>query len=220
MCNMVRIRSAIQIANRNFVAGMHWTELPNKSSDQIGKSCPKNVQKLCSKGVVGHFSVIFFSHFFRHFVVVLFFWAVQRFARCNRNSLAIWRLPRCVSVAILKRQIKSCKILRRAKWGRCYMGAFPNLSRNVPFCPRLSSFVLFCPRSGTQEGQKRTNGDKMVDFGPNWETPPFSIYPHLALLKNLKVWLGLLWTTVFLWEILLVSGSDVWNHKRFAIWST
>ena len=63
------------------------------------------------------------------------------------------------------------------------MGAFPNLSRNVPFCPRLSSFVPICPRSGPQEGQKRTNGDKTGHFGTNWETPPFSIYPHLAPLK-------------------------------------
>ena len=64
------------------------------------------------------------------------------------------------------------------------MGAFPNLSRNVPFCPRLSSFVPICPRSGPQEGQKRTNGDKTGHFGTNWERPPFSIYPHLALLNS------------------------------------
>ena len=63
------------------------------------------------------------------------------------------------------------------------MGAFPNLSRNVPFCPRLSSFVPICPRFGPQEAQKRTNRDKMGHFGTNWETPPFSIYPHLALFK-------------------------------------
>ena len=63
------------------------------------------------------------------------------------------------------------------------MGVFPNFSRNVPFCPRLSSFVPICPCSGPQEGQKRTNGDKTGHFGTNWETPPFSIYPHLALLK-------------------------------------
>ena len=62
------------------------------------------------------------------------------------------------------------------------MGAFPNLSRNVPFCHRLSSFVPICPCSGPQGGQKRTNGDKTGHFGTNWETPPFSIYPHLALL--------------------------------------
>ena len=58
------------------------------------------------------------------------------------------------------------------------------MSQNVPFCPRLSSFVPICPRSGPQEGQKRTNGDKTGHFGTNWETPPFSIYPHLAPLKN------------------------------------
>ena len=64
------------------------------------------------------------------------------------------------------------------------MGAFPNLSRNVPFCPRLSSFVLLGARNGDKSGQKRTNGDKTGHFGTNWETPPFSIYPHLALLKT------------------------------------
>ena len=67
------------------------------------------------------------------------------------------------------------------------MGAFPNLSRSVPFCPRLSSFVPICPHSGRQEGQKRTNGDKMGHFGTNWETHPFSVYPHLALLKFCSV---------------------------------
>ena len=73
------------------------------------------------------------------------------------------------------------------------MGAFPNLPRNVPFCPRLSSFVPICPRSGPQEGQKRTNGDKTGHFGTNWETPPFSIYPHLALLNLVMVMMGRDW---------------------------
>ena len=54
-----------------------------------------------------------------------------------------------------------------------FMGAFPNLSRNVPFCPRLSSFVLLGARNGDKSGQKRTNGDKTGHFGTNWETPPF-----------------------------------------------
>ena len=62
------------------------------------------------------------------------------------------------------------------------MGAFPNLSRNVPFCPRLS-FVLLGARNGDKSGQKRTDGDKTGHFGTNLETPPFSIYPHLALAK-------------------------------------
>ena len=64
------------------------------------------------------------------------------------------------------------------------MGAFPNLSRNDPFCPRLSSFVLLGAQNGDKPGQKRTNGDKTGHFGTNWETRPFSIYPHLALLKK------------------------------------
>ena len=67
-----------------------------------------------------------------------------------------------------------------AKWGR-----FPICPE---MCPRLSSFVPICPRSGPQEGQKRTNGDKTGHFGTNWETPPFSIYPHLALLNTVLVY--------------------------------
>ena len=58
------------------------------------------------------------------------------------------------------------------------------VSQFVPTCPVLSPFVLFCPRSGPQEGRKRTNGDKTGHFGTNWETPPFSSYPHLALLRK------------------------------------
>ena len=64
------------------------------------------------------------------------------------------------------------------------MGAFPNLSRNVPFCPRLSSFVLLGARNGDKSGQKRTNGDKTGHFGTNWEMPPFSIYPHSEVNKR------------------------------------
>ena len=64
------------------------------------------------------------------------------------------------------------------------MGAFPNLSRNVPFCPRLSSFALLGARKRDKSGQKRTNGDKTGHFGTNWETPPFSIYPHLAPISR------------------------------------
>ena len=58
------------------------------------------------------------------------------------------------------------------------------MSRFVPVCPRLSSFVLLGARNGDKSGQKRTNGDKTGHFGTNWETPPFSIYPHLAPLKK------------------------------------
>ena len=69
------------------------------------------------------------------------------------------------------------------------MGTFPNLSRNVLFCPRLSSFGLLGARNGDKSEQKRTNWDKTGHFGTNWETPPFGIYPHLALLKiSLVIW--------------------------------
>ena len=60
------------------------------------------------------------------------------------------------------------------------------VSQFVPKCPVLSPFVLFCPDLSPfrpQDGQKRTNEDKTGHLGTNWETPPFSIYPHLALLK-------------------------------------
>ena len=62
------------------------------------------------------------------------------------------------------------------KWG-----TFPHLSRNVPFCPRLSSFVLLGARNEDKSGQKRTNGDKTGHFGTKRETPPLRIYPHWAL---------------------------------------
>ena len=64
--------------------------------------------------------------------------------------------------------------LRRATWG-CFP-ICPEMSRFVPVCPLLSPFRA-------QKGQKRTNGDKTGHFGTNLETPPFSIYPHLALLN-------------------------------------
>ena len=43
--------STLGLIADKLVTGMRWIELPNKSSDQIGKKCPKNVQKLCSKVV-------------------------------------------------------------------------------------------------------------------------------------------------------------------------
>ena len=58
-------------------------------------------------------------------------------------------------------------------------------SQFVPKCPLLSRFVPV-PGPKGQGGQKRTNGDKTGHFGTNWETPPFSIYPHLALLNNCR----------------------------------
>ena len=64
------------------------------------------------------------------------------------------------------------------------MGAFPHLSRNVPFCLHLSSFVLRGARNEDKSGQTRTNGDNTGHFGTNGEAPPFSILPHLALLEN------------------------------------
>ena len=41
----------------NVVTGEHWTGLPNKSIDQIGKKCPKIVFRPL-RTIVGHFSDI------------------------------------------------------------------------------------------------------------------------------------------------------------------
>ena len=67
------------------VTGEHWTGSPNKSIDQIGKNCPKNVPKLCFQllqTIFGHFFDVFFRHY-RTFCRHSLFWAVQRFARYN-----------------------------------------------------------------------------------------------------------------------------------------
>ena len=80
---------------------------------------------------------------------------------------------------------KSQKKRGELNGGGCYMGAFPNfnLFRNVPFCPRLSSFVLLGSGTGTNRDKRGQTGTKTGHFGTNWETPPFSIYPPLDLLK-------------------------------------
>ena len=64
----------------NVVTGAHWTGSPNKSIDQTGKNCPKNVRKLCFRPL---WTIL--GTFFGHFVDIPFFWAVQRFARYNDN---------------------------------------------------------------------------------------------------------------------------------------
>ena len=53
------------------VTGVHWTGSPNKSIDQIGKKCPKNVRKLCFRPlwtIFGHVQTFFdiFRTFCRH----------------------------------------------------------------------------------------------------------------------------------------------------------
>ena len=56
------------------VMGERWTGSTNKSIDQIGKNCPKNVRKLCFqtlRTIFGHFSDNFWT-FFRHFVDIPF----------------------------------------------------------------------------------------------------------------------------------------------------
>ena len=51
---------------RSFATGVHWTEKGKKS---------ENYPKLCSRA---NLDVV------KHFVVVLFFWAVQQFARYKK----------------------------------------------------------------------------------------------------------------------------------------
>ena len=65
-----------------------------------------------------------------------------------------------------------------ANWG---------VSQFVPKCPVLSPFVLFCPELSPFRAPRRTKEDKRGQngaFRENWETSPFSIYPHKALLKK------------------------------------
>ena len=101
-----------------------------------------------------------------------------------------WRFPRkrafwddfplCPPLRPLKNRKLYFYCLRRAKSGWMLNGG---VSQFVPKCPVLASFVPICPLSRPQKGQKRTNGDKTGQIGTNWETPPFRIHHHLALLK-------------------------------------
>ena len=55
------LRFSLRRKKASVVTGKHWTGSPNKSMDQIGKSCPKNVPELCFQPLR-----TFFRHF-RHF---------------------------------------------------------------------------------------------------------------------------------------------------------
>ena len=55
------------------------------------------------------------------------------------------------------------------------MGAFPKLSRNVPFCPRLSSFVLLGIQNGDKSGQKGANGDSSGQIGKRLAFTPINL---------------------------------------------
>ena len=71
--------SSIMVSN----SGERWTGSPNESIDQIGKSCPRNVWKLCFQPL---WTISWYlSDIFWHFSDILstfpFFWAVHRFAR-------------------------------------------------------------------------------------------------------------------------------------------
>ena len=63
---------------------MHWTGLADQNTDQLGKNVPDmSQQKLVFAGALDNYWTIF-AHvldIFRHFVMILFFWAVRRFAR-------------------------------------------------------------------------------------------------------------------------------------------
>ena len=68
--------------------GMHWTGWPDRNIDQI-KKMPKACQNASSQGfraISGQFLDVFQTSF-RHFVMILFFWAVRRSARYN---LFVW----------------------------------------------------------------------------------------------------------------------------------
>ena len=65
-----------------------------------------------------------------------------------------------------------------AKWGS--FPICPEMSRFVPGCPLLS---FLGPGTGTKEDKRGQTGTKRDISGQIGETPPFSIYPHLALFK-------------------------------------
>ena len=111
--------SRLRARRRRVCNGRAWTGSPNKSLDQIGKNCPKNVQKL-SRGaestIFGQFLDNFWA-FFRHFVDIPFFWAVQRFARYN----AVCSFATVVLYFPEKPQIGNCHVesqkTRTGNWG-------------------------------------------------------------------------------------------------------
>ena len=76
------------------VTGQYVTGSLSKSSDQIGKNCPK-MSENCAFSPPDNFWTFFahFSTFFGHFVDIPFFCAVQRFARyssiaCHRKAFS------------------------------------------------------------------------------------------------------------------------------------
>ena len=78
------------------------TGSPNRSTDQIGKNCPKNVRKLrlqSLRTIFGHFRTFF--GIFRTFVDIPFFWAVQPFSRYKYRS---WPDPNYIRHIIKGRQ--------------------------------------------------------------------------------------------------------------------
>ena len=64
-----------------------------------------------------------------------------------------------------------------AKWGR--FPICPEMSRFVPVCPLLSQFF---PVPGPKKDKRGQTGTKR-DISGQIGTPPFSNYPHLALLN-------------------------------------
>ena len=66
-----------------------------------------------------------------------------------------------------------------------FMGLDRKWGQDVPLSTRLSSYVFLGARNVDNSGQIRTtNRDKAGRFRTIRETPPFTIYPHLALFKK------------------------------------
>ena len=63
------------------------------------------------------------------------------------------------------------------------MEAFPNLSRNVPFCPHLFSFVLLGSRNRDKRGQTGTKQDISGQIGkrPHLASTPIELSSNLDL---------------------------------------
>ena len=105
------------------VAGKHWTGSPNKSTDQIGKNCPKNVRN-CAFHPSRQFLDFFwtFSDIFRHFLDIIWtFCRHSNFLGCpticplQPDRLRFWGCLR-VQTCTICIQITSGGFLLRNAW--------------------------------------------------------------------------------------------------------
>ena len=129
------------------VRGEHWTGSPNKSINQTGQNCQKNVRKVCVSAPPDNFWT-FFGHFFDIFRT--FFDIFRTFCRhflflgCPTICpLQVKRMPETPTTTS-QNTYRNTKGIAKGGVKNCNKGGCKRLFAFVHVCSRLLAFACVC----------------------------------------------------------------------------